>query len=340
MVRLSFISNKLSCKIQPTIATDIHTNYNVKRVFFYCIHGTNGDMVASMPFVNDIANKINGIPIEYAFNSHLNNNFKYGFVDNIKTHNSFPSESILNNNTFIIYINDTLYINTWFGQLPSFKNSKENILVQSPYGYYSDFKTIYDCLHIKLELNVDFYIPTLLWNPNIPDYSIIDISFSHVPKKKVLLCNGIGYTNPNQFPGESIANLLKYLFNCGYFVIVTNPEILGDSTIDKIYFSQLKEYLNNDIFHRTNPFYINEIYAKNCDIIIGSASGLFLSLMTTHTFEKKFVLYSNFGKYFVHERFNLNYITEYSEDTFISKLDSLLLSSQFDNSTQALNVEI
>jgi len=326
MVRLSFISNKLSKQIKPPDNIYVDNNYKIKRIFFYSIHGTNGDLFASMPFVNDIAYKVNDVSIEYAFNSHLNNNFKYGFVDKVKTHNSFPSENILAYDESCIKIDNTLYVNTWIGSLPSYKISKNKFVVQSPYGYYLDFKPVYSYLDIKLETNVDFYIPTWLSNPNIPKNSIIDVSLGSVPKTKILLCNNSGYTNPNQFPGNSINDLLEYLFTHDYFVILTNPESLGESTTSKQYFSRLKEYLNDDIFYKTNPFYINEMYAKNCDIIIGSASGLFLSLMTTNTFNKKFIMYSQDGKFFAHERFNLNYITEYNEDTFVSKLDSLFLS--------------
>lgn len=284
----------------------------IDTIFFVSRH-TNGDIYPTIPFINDICNKLDStINIQYAIHDVFIDNFSRAFVPRLKLHSNIPSEFNHQSNIYITHKKSTLYVNTWYETTDYFKSTKLSDLVNSPYGYYDMFKKLYTIFNIKLE-PLEFYIPTFLWNKDLPYLDERNMFFEQIYSTKILFCNGISNSKGKQFPDNTSDTILQSLLDSGYFVICTHPDLIQDIHLKNFYFSTIKKYKHSDIILSRSYWYENEIHATKCDIVIGSVSGLFLSLMTPYTVDKLFILCSNHGKYYTHEKFNLKYVLDYTE---------------------------
>jgi hypothetical protein len=286
--------------------------------------GGNGDIYISSEFVIDIKRKINS-NIKYyillsgtkAINSE---NFDYLNIplSDLNENSTYKTNSFLT-------INDDkkeIIINTWPG---IFNNLILTNNVYIPY-YYEQFKDIYNLFKIKLE-NVDYYIPSfnkvsfIKYNNNL---KIIKSLYEKITKKKVLICNGNGVSeNSNLDP-----QIIKLFIDNNYFVKVTNENTINDPTILKMYKDNLEEYSNisyeyNDIMNKDNLLYINNILASQSDIIIGLASGLFITTYSKETVDKKFIMISS-ENHMVYEKFNHIWIKNDNIDAIIKRIETII----------------
>ena len=94
---------------------------------------------------------------------------------------------------------------------------------------------------------------------------------------------------------------------------MTNESSIGDPNIFEIYKKNLEEFSSvsddyTNIMNKDNLLYINNIFASQSHIIIGLASGLFITTYSKETLDKKFIMISS-HTHIVYEKFNSTWIT-------------------------------
>ena len=280
----------------------------------------NGDIYISSQFIIDIKKKTNK-DIKYYIKLSGNNsinpeNFTYMNIPllDINTNTQYKKGDFITKNDET----KEIIINTWCGVFKNF-----NILqdVYLPL-YYEQFKELYKLLEINME-PIEFYIPSfnqpsfITYNDNL---EVITNIYNKIKKKKVLLCNGNGFSY-----GSSIdPKIIKFFIDNNYFVKVTNENAITDSVILEEYKKNLDEFSsNNDIMKKDNLLYVNNIFASQSDIIVGIASGLFITTYSKETLDKQFIMISN-DNHIVYEKFNSSWIKNDNVDAIIANIELLI----------------
>jgi len=300
-------------------------NYSDYTICFTNLY-QNGDIYISSQFIIDIKNKLKN-DIKYYINFSGNNkinpeNFEYLNIPllDITTNNQY------NTDKFIVINNDTkeIIVNTWVGVFNNFVGEHD---VYLPF-YYNQFKEIYNLLNIQIE-NIEFYIPSfnqalfIKYNNNL---QIIKNIYDKIPKKKILICNGHNHSYNNGFDPR----IIKLCIDNNYFVKVTNESSIGDPNILEIYKKNLEEFSSvsddyTNIMNKDNLLYINNIFASQSHIIIGLASGLFITTYSKETLDKKFIMISS-HTHIVYEKFNSTWITNGNTDALINEIGNIIKS--------------
>ena len=279
----------------------------------------NGDIYISSQFIKDIRNKINNnIKIKYYVNQNVINfeNFEYIGVE------FYNIDSIPFYSNFINIKDDIIIVNTWIGVFKNFESSKlpdVNLKL-----YYEQFKDLYDILKIKIEDNLEYYIPsfenccTLSYdnlNYLITEYSkynilleIIKNIYNKINKKKILICNGYARSAKIHFD----QNIIEYLIDNNYFVKVTNESCINNNIIYEKYKKNILDYTNNDLMIGDKTLLFNNVCASQSDIIIGLSSGLFITTFSSNTINKKFIFITK-DKFIIHSKFNVIYLENMNE---------------------------
>ena len=277
----------------------------------------NGDIYMSSQFIIDIKNKVKN-DISYYVNLLNQNkinpeNFEYLNIPLI-------NNTSYNTDKFILIKNDTkeIIVNVWVGTFNNFIGDKDVYLPL----YYDQFKELYNLLKIQIE-DIEFYIPSFN-QPSFTKYNdnskIIKNIYDKIQKKKVLICNGNAFSRGNSLDPK----IVKFFIDNNYFVKVTNETAITDANILEIYKKNIEEYSdNNDLITKDNLLYINNIIALNSDIIVGLASGLFITTYSKETLNKKFIMISP-ENHIVYEKFNSYWIKNHNIDNTIKEIETIL----------------
>ena len=283
----------------------------------------NGDLYISSQFIIDIKNKVNNDIKYYVKLSGSNNinpeNFEYINVPlfDITTNTQYKDDK---KKEFIRINNETkeIIVNTWVGSFKSFINGNDDDDVNLPL-YYNQFKELYTLLNIQIE-NIDFYIPSFN-QPSFTKYNdklqTIKSIYDIIKKKKVLICNGNGYSANTTLDPK----IVKFFIDNNYFVKVTNETAITDPTILEAYKKNIEEYSKNDIITKDSLLYINNIIASQSDIIVGLASGLLITTYSKETLNKKFIMISSVN-HIVYEKFNSKWIKNDNVDAIIKEIET------------------
>jgi hypothetical protein len=285
----------------------------------------NGDIYISSQFIIDIKNKINKdikYYIKLSGNYSINPaNFEYMNIPllDINTHTQYKKGEFITIN----HETKEIIINTWCGIFKKFNGLIDDVNLAL---YYEQFTELYKLLELNIE-PIDFYIPSFnqpyftKYNDNL---EIIKNIYRNINKKKVLICNGNAYSHVSIIDPK----IIKFFIDNNYFVKVTNENTINDPTILEMYKNNLEEYSNisyhyNDIMKKDNLLYINNIFATQSDIIVGLASGLFITTYSKETLDKKFIMISN-DNHILYEKFNSSWIKNDNIDAIIKGIETFI----------------
>jgi len=272
----------------------------------------NGDIYISSEFIIDIKNKVkNDIKYYMELKENRLENFEFMNIPLME----FTYD---NKRQFITVDNDKkeIIINTWVAIIKNFIGEKDIYLPL----YYEQFKELYSLLNIKIE-DIEYYIPSFN-QPSFTKYpenlQIIKNIYDKIPKKKVLLCNGVALSRSNIFDQK----IIKFFIDNNYFVKVTNIDSISDPDILNAYNNNISNY--DDIIKKDNLLYINNIIASQSDIIVGLASGLFFTTFSKETLNKQFILLAP-ENHILYEKFNSNFININNESsTIIKEIENII----------------
>ena len=248
----------------------------MKIVFFNHYH--NGDIHVSRGFVRKL---MEYFPDNSFFYSHKNSQNLLSDIPNlILDPNAINKVKDFNN---LIRVNDTVYVNTWYGQL----NRK----------YLNSYGITFDSLYVAFDNSC-----RSLFNKSLNNISQNPIDFFPI----------IDY---NKFQIESARKWLeghpepKILVETGYsqsgqshnFGMIPIIEKIASLNKDKLFILSNKEYntsasnifYTSDIICKKYQSDLNEIsfLSEHCDTIIGRASGVFSYCMTYNNLFKKHTKY-------------------------------------------------
>jgi hypothetical protein len=275
----------------------------------------NGDVYISSQFIKDIRIKLdNNIKIKY-YMYETNINFENFENIGVELYNIDSTvRSIRKKQSFINIEDNTIIVNTWVGVFKKFVSCGDvNLEI-----YYDQFKDLYDILKIKIEDNIEYYIPSFETcctlscnnlNYTINKYSkynilleIIQNIYNKINKKKILICNGYAKSHSKHFD----QNIIEYLIDNNYFVKVTNESCINNNIIYEKYKKNILDHTNNDLMIKDNTLLFNNVCASQSDIIIGLPSGLFITTFSSNTINKKFIMLTR-RQYIIHSKFNVIY---------------------------------
>lgn len=226
----------------------------VNRLTFYN-NFHKGDIHYSRQFIKDIMSKITAN--EYYYEHNYDNNILKDITNlNISKITNLSS----NIKDQVILDNNNGYINTWIGQ-NNFIYLKHNCSLYSNYDMYKD---IYSKLNINIE-NIEYYIPSIDFNHI--EKSNIDLFINNNKEKiKIFISNGDVLSGQSlNFDFNLLINYLSDLYTDVIFILTDSKNRIIKGNV----------FYTDDIIQMSSD--LNEIsyLSKNCDIIIGRASGPF-----------------------------------------------------------------
>lgn len=283
-----------------------------KVVFFNYFH--NGDIHVSREFVRLIISTVKRIEPETQFYyGHRNYN---GLLADIPDLIFDPAALtiIRDHQVGIRTINDTIYINTWYGQQHSKYTNNYGLSIDTLYAAFDDAcKILWGFSLDSISTDLTKFFPTI-------DYSKFYITnatkwIQAQPNKKIFISNGdVLSDQAHEFSfAPLIVDLARkhhdkifILSNREYkYVIGREPNICYSDTI---------------IGKKQNDLNENAFLASHCDVIVGRASGPFTFAMTQETLfqkKKKFLNFCNLiprkeGKFWMNGLFEdkVNYLSD------------------------------
>jgi hypothetical protein len=114
-----------------------------------------------------------------------------------------------------------------------------------------------------------------------------------------------------------------------YKICFFNSYQNGDIYISSQFVIDIKNKVKNDIAYYVNLItkdsllYVNNIFASQSDIIVGLASGLFITTYSKETLNKKFIMISP-KNHIVYEKFNSYWIKNDNIDNAIKEIETII----------------
>lgn len=249
-------------------------------------HYHNGDIHASRGVIKQIMYAVNKKNTNTSFSySHRNSSNLLIDIDNLK----FDAQAINNIKDYdnLLNINNTIYINTWYGQKRHIYLNRHGITFDSLYEAFNDTcKELWKFSLEDISHNINDFFPII-------DYSKFSIDniklwLDKNTNKKILVENGLAKSH------QAIN-----------FAITPIIIKIAQKHLDKIFILSSKEDIDlpknviftDDIIQIKDKSDLNEIsfLSTHCDLIIGRASGVFTFSLTQENLFKRNIKYLCFS---------------------------------------------